>query len=122
MEGSGRFSRIGRDIHDPLIVCPWGRVWGGVFGLLSPGLDQAGCQTWPNLKLGFGGEAPFFSFFSFFLLRGDKRPYLLLYGRELRGRCVIRGWNLGRIEKSRNGDSPVSDRFETIFWIFQFET
>lgn len=47
------------------------RVWGGIQGgLLSPGLDQAGCQTWPNLKLGFGE--------GFFFTRGDKRPYLLL--------------------------------------------
>lgn len=118
MEGSGRFSRIGRDIHDPLIVCPWGRVWGGVSGFYPRGWIRLAAKPGRILSLALV-EAPFFSFF---LLRGDKRPYLLLYGRELRGRCVIRGWNLGRVEKSRNGDSPVSDRFETIFWIFQFET
>lgn len=56
-------------------------VWGE--GLLSPRLDQAGCQTWPNLKLGFG-EA-------FFFLLVPIKDLTYYYGRELRGRCVIRG-------------------------------
>lgn len=65
--GSGRFSRIGRDIHDPLIVCPRGF---GERGFYPRGWIRLAAKPGRILSLALV-KPPFFT-------RADKRPYLLL--------------------------------------------
>lgn len=65
--GSGRFSRIGRDIHDPLIVCPRGF---GERGFYPRGWIRLAAKPGRILSLALV-KPPFFT-------RPDKRPYLLL--------------------------------------------
>lgn len=76
------FSRIGRDIHDPLIVCPWG--FGVVFrgGFYPRGWIRLAAKPGRILSLALVKA-------SFLLVAIKGLTYY--YGRELRGRCVIRG-------------------------------